>query len=55
MSAITTKLKTTQKDTKANQDISAESSEYEGKPVYHFRTMISEMSMYGSDLMLESL
>ncbi len=38
-----------------NKSFKTKVLEDQGVPVFKFRTMISEMSMYGSDLMLESI
>lgn len=55
MSVIMTKTKPEKEVTKVSSDLSTESLEYQGKPVYYFRSMISDMSMCGTDLMIESL
>ncbi len=55
MSVTTTKTKVAKEKVEALRDISADSTEYQGKPVYYYRSMISEMSLCGSDLMLDAL
>ncbi len=55
MSVTTTKTKINKEVNKIGSDLSTESLEYQGKPVYYYRSMISEMSLCGSDLMIESL
>jgi len=38
-----------------NKSFKGKVFEEQGVPVFKFRTMITEMSIYGSDLMLESI
>lgn len=55
MSVTTTKTKISKSKAKVSSDFTNESLEYQGKPVYYYRSMIFEMSLCGSDLMVESL
>jgi len=55
MVTTTSKKKTLKENINQGKESEINTSEYQGKPVYLFRNMISDISRMGSDLLIESI